>query len=79
VSHSHPRLQATPSFLSKLFQGSVVPMPSFSKQCLGGFVGFQGLIIDPNLFFIISKLSALHDARPEAKKTLLVCMKIFMI
>jgi hypothetical protein len=23
-------------------------MPSFSKECLGGFVGFQGVTIDPN-------------------------------
>jgi hypothetical protein len=26
---------------AKHFQISVVPMPSFSKECLGGFVGFQ--------------------------------------
>jgi hypothetical protein len=37
-----------PSFFAKLFQRSVVPMPSFSKQCLGGFVGFQRVMIDPN-------------------------------
>ena len=29
---------------AKYFQISVVPMPSFSKQRLGGFVGFQGVI-----------------------------------
>jgi hypothetical protein len=23
-------------------------MPSFSKECVGGFVGFQGVTIDPN-------------------------------
>jgi len=23
-------------------------MPSFSKECLGGFVGFQWVTIDPN-------------------------------
>jgi hypothetical protein len=23
-------------------------MPSYSKECLGGFVGFQRLAIDPN-------------------------------
>jgi hypothetical protein len=33
----------SPSFLSKLFQICVVPMPSFSKECLGGFGDFKGL------------------------------------
>jgi hypothetical protein len=33
---------------SKLFQRSVVPMPSFSKERLGGFVGFQRDTLDPN-------------------------------
>src|SRR6202041_1998196 len=42
-----PALQA----FCKPFQRSRVPMPSFSKECLGGFVGFQGVTIDPNLHF----------------------------
>jgi hypothetical protein len=37
-----PRLQC------KHFQISVVPMPSFSKDSFGGFVGFQGVAVDPN-------------------------------
>jgi hypothetical protein len=37
-----------PSIFAKLFQRSVVPMPSFSKECLGDFVGFQRVTIDPN-------------------------------
>jgi hypothetical protein len=28
-------------------------MPSFSKECLGGFVGFQRLAIDPNIFLCL--------------------------
>jgi hypothetical protein len=32
--------QAFPNF--RLFS------PSFSKECFGGFVGFQGVAIDPN-------------------------------
>jgi hypothetical protein len=34
--------------LATLFQRSVVPMPSFSKDSFGGFVGFQEVTIDPN-------------------------------
>jgi hypothetical protein len=45
-----------PSFFAKLFQRSVVPMPSFSKECLGGFMRFQGLAINPNLFLRPSNL-----------------------
>jgi hypothetical protein len=37
-----------PSFFAKYFEGSVVPMPSFSKECLGGFVEFQWLAMAPN-------------------------------
>jgi hypothetical protein len=37
-----------PRFFAKLFQRSVVPMPSFSKECLGGFVGFQWVTLAPN-------------------------------
>jgi hypothetical protein len=37
-----PRLQC------KHFQISVGPMPSFSKDSFGGFVGFQGVAVDPN-------------------------------
>jgi hypothetical protein len=33
---------------AKHFQISVVPMPSFSKESLGGFEGFQRVTIDPN-------------------------------
>jgi hypothetical protein len=35
-------------------------MPSFSKECVGGFVGFQGVAIDPNLqiFFHVSNFFA---------------------
>jgi hypothetical protein len=36
-----------PSFLL-IFPKKCGLMPSFSKECLGGFVGFQGLAIDPN-------------------------------
>jgi hypothetical protein len=32
----------------KHFQRNAVPMPSFSKECLGGFAGLQGVTIDPN-------------------------------
>jgi hypothetical protein len=40
-SHHAKRLQGKWAPNAKLFQGSVVPMPSFSKECLGGFDGFQ--------------------------------------
>jgi hypothetical protein len=40
--------RGSPRLFAKHFQGSAVPMPSFSKEKLGGFVGFQGLTIDPN-------------------------------
>jgi hypothetical protein len=42
------RLQIFEAPNAKHFQISVVPMPSISKDCCGGFVGFQGLTIDPN-------------------------------
>ena len=38
----------TSKLIAKLFQISVVPMPSFSKECFGGFVEFQWVAIDPN-------------------------------
>jgi hypothetical protein len=57
-------LGRAPSFFAKLFQGSVVPMPSFSKECLGGFEVFQGVTIDPNPLFIAPNFCGLR--RPEA-------------
>jgi hypothetical protein len=33
---------------AQLFQRSAVPLPSFSKESFGGFVGFQEIAIDPN-------------------------------
>jgi hypothetical protein len=36
---------------AKDFQRNAVPAPRISKQCFGGFVGFQWLTIDPNPFF----------------------------
>jgi hypothetical protein len=35
--------RSPPNIFAKLFQISVVPIPSFSKDSLGGFVGFQGV------------------------------------
>ena len=37
-----------PSFF-QAFPNKCDFLPSFSKECLGGFVGFQGVTIDPNL------------------------------
>src|SRR6202453_3672470 len=36
-----------PSFF-QAFPNKCDFLPSFSKECLGGFVGFQGVTIDPN-------------------------------
>jgi hypothetical protein len=41
------RLLALQAFY-KPFQINAVPMPSFSKECFGGFVEFQSVTIDPN-------------------------------
>src|ERR1700679_3449896 len=43
-----PKLAAVLQAFCKCFQRSVVPMPRISKECLGGFVGFQRVTIDPN-------------------------------
>jgi hypothetical protein len=54
-------------------------MPSFSKECLGGFVGFQGLAIDPNLFSIPASFLLSATLAPGGKKTLPICLKIFIV
>jgi hypothetical protein len=36
------RRRLAPSFFAKLFQRSVVPMPSFSKECFGDYNRDQG-------------------------------------
>jgi hypothetical protein len=46
-------------------------MPSFSKDCYGGFVGFQGLTIDPNgkvdplLIFVPNPWSKRQSQAPD--------------
>jgi hypothetical protein len=45
------QISSAPNFFgsnAKHFQISVVPMPSFSKDSFGGFVGFQRVALDPN-------------------------------
>ena len=41
-------------------------MPRISKECFGGFEEFQGLTIDPNLFFSFSKFLRLPSAQSSA-------------
>jgi hypothetical protein len=50
---------------AKHFQISVVPMPSFSKDCFGGFVGFQRVTIDPNQKSCIFQI---FDVRMSSKQ-----------
>jgi hypothetical protein len=52
---------------SKYFQINVVPIPSLSKECFGGFVGFQWVAIDPNPK-VVSKLFALQVMSPKGPR-----------
>jgi hypothetical protein len=48
----------------KYFQRNVVPMPSFSKECFGGFVEFQRVTIDPNA--LLGSPTYAARARPKS-------------
>jgi hypothetical protein len=41
-------------------------MPSFSKECFGGFVGFQGVTIEKNLFSTLQTFCAPRRPRDFA-------------
>jgi hypothetical protein len=49
------------------FQINAVPTPSISKECFGGFVGFQRVTIDPNFFQVLQpfEVPAFRKAPPR--------------